>query len=475
MVKDKHVVAARFLSCPRLEDELHVNEIEKDLRAMTADGAAWSVMVGIGETYLPAFVLALSSSQLAAGLVATIPLMAGALLQLISPYAVRRLRSYRRWVVFCAIFQAAAFVPLVIAAARGEMPVVLVFALASLYWAAAMATGPAWNNWVETLVPRDVRPRYFAHRTRVSQMGLLVGFVAGGLVLQAAPFTEPLAAFALLFLVAGTSRLISAHYLSSQREPVPPGQELCLPGLAELARSFRRDIDRSVLGYLLAMQLAVWMAAPYFTPYMLVHLRLSYANFVLLTCAAFASKTAAAPLAGWAIERWGSTRVLWMSGLIVAPLPALWMVSDAYPYLLALQLLAGAGWAAYELAMLMAFFDSIAREKRLSILTLFNVANAMAIVTGSLIGGLLIGFLGAGPETYMILFAVSAGSRVAALRLLVPIPQFGVGKLLIATRPIAIRPTTGPLERPVLASMETAGVSRRVSETCTAAVNLIEP
>ena len=115
------------------------------------------------------------------------------------------------------------------------------------------------------------------------------------------------------------------------------------------------------------------------------------------------------------------------------------------------------------------------RSYRLSILPLFNVANAMAIVTGSLIGGLLIGFLGAGPATYMILFAVSADSRMAALRLLVPIAQFSVGKLLIATRPIAIRPTTGPLERPVLASMETAGVGQRASEAFPTVVNLIEP
>ena len=48
-----------------------MNELRKDLRAICADGAAWSVMVGVGETYLPAFVLALMASQLASGLVAT--------------------------------------------------------------------------------------------------------------------------------------------------------------------------------------------------------------------------------------------------------------------------------------------------------------------------------------------------------------------------------------------------------------------
>ncbi|HQU47337.1 MAG TPA: hypothetical protein PK867_31330 [Pirellulales bacterium] len=38
-----------------------------DLRAMLGDGAAFSVMVGIGETYLPAFALAAGLGEVAAG------------------------------------------------------------------------------------------------------------------------------------------------------------------------------------------------------------------------------------------------------------------------------------------------------------------------------------------------------------------------------------------------------------------------
>src|SRR6185312_4097447 len=84
----------------------------KDLRAILADGATFSVMVGIGETYLPAFALAAGLGELAAGLVATVPLLAGGLLQLVSPLAIRRLGSHRRWVVFCTLCQALSFLPL---------------------------------------------------------------------------------------------------------------------------------------------------------------------------------------------------------------------------------------------------------------------------------------------------------------------------------------------------------------------------
>ena len=65
---------------------LMLNSLRTDLRISTAEGTATNVMVGIGETYLPAFVLALTGSQLACGLVSTLPLVIGAVLQL----AVRR-------------------------------------------------------------------------------------------------------------------------------------------------------------------------------------------------------------------------------------------------------------------------------------------------------------------------------------------------------------------------------------------------
>src|SRR5579863_5101065 len=62
--------------------------LRKNLRNSVSDGAAFSVMVGIGETYFPAFVLALGMGEIAAGLIASIPLLVGAILQMISPAAV---------------------------------------------------------------------------------------------------------------------------------------------------------------------------------------------------------------------------------------------------------------------------------------------------------------------------------------------------------------------------------------------------
>src|SRR5262245_35903246 len=87
-----------------------------DLAASTGDAIGYSLMVGMGETYFAAFALALGTGQTFAGLLSTLPQLAGATFQLATPWAVRRLGSYRLWVVISCSFQAASLLLLPLAA-----------------------------------------------------------------------------------------------------------------------------------------------------------------------------------------------------------------------------------------------------------------------------------------------------------------------------------------------------------------------
>src|SRR5262245_62572897 len=141
-----------------------------DLAASTADGAAYAAHLGMGEYYLPAFMLLVGGGQVAAGLVATLPQVVGATLQLFAPIAVRRLGSLKAWVVLCAFVQALSFLPLVLAAWLQQMPVAFLFVVAAIYWGAGMGAVPAWSTWMGTIVPPRIRARYFAIRTRVGNV-----------------------------------------------------------------------------------------------------------------------------------------------------------------------------------------------------------------------------------------------------------------------------------------------------------------
>ena len=182
--------------------------------------------------------------------------------------------------------------------------------------------------WVETLVPQRLQARYFARRSLVGQWGVMAGFVLGGVVLQAAAGSGyALRAFALLFLVAAVARFLSASLLRRQREPLPPGSRLSLPPPRKLMASLAHDTNGPVLAYLLLSQAAVQIAGPYFTPFMLGHLALSYFQYVVLICAALVARIVLLPAWGRVVERYGPQRVLWLSAIGIIPLPALWLLS----------------------------------------------------------------------------------------------------------------------------------------------------
>lgn len=414
-------------------------------------------MVGMGESYLPAFALAVGMGDVVSGLVASVPMMAGALLQLASPAAVRKLGSHRRWVILCATCQALSFVPLVAAAISGHMPGVWVFAIATLYWGAGLATGPAWNTWMEGLIPPPIRPRFFALRTRLTQAGLVSGLLLGGAALQyGKAHGQPLLAFALLFSIACASRCMSAMFLARQSEPAPCPERLHGADISQVLKRFRIGGGCGVLFYLLAVQASVWLSGPFFTPYMLKKLHLSYGTFAILTAAAVSAKVLSLPFFGRFAQRCGTKRLLWIGGLGIVPLSGLWLVSDNFYYLMFLQIIGGVAWAAYELAMFLLFFETIDARERTGVLTIYNVGNAFATMCGSLIGWAFLKSMGETQQAFLTLFLISSLARVGALVLLARVTGVMAAvrrSLPMVLRLTSINPTMGSIDRPILPSM----------------------
>lgn len=396
----------------------------RNLCAMTWDGLFYSLMVGAGETYVPAFVLEAGLGELAAGLITTLPLLAGAMFQMLAPHGVRWLGSHRKWVIASVGIQATCFVPLACAAAAGGIGLFSVFLIAACYWGAGMAANAAWTSWAETLVPRNIRARYFSRRTRFTQLGTLLGIVGAGLLIQKSREAGAgLMAFAVIFTVAAVCRYISTWSLTlhGEPEPLPNGQRSVSAG--ELYRRIVAGGNERLLLYLVLMQFAVYFSGPYFTPYMLRKLELSYTTYVWLIASCFAAKMLALPLWGRVAHKAGAQQLLWIGGIGVIPISAMWLVSTSLPYLFFLQISGGIVWAAYELAMLLLFFETLKREERTALMTMYNVGNAVAMAIGSILGGLLLSYLGKTPNAYLTLFLLSSVFRVLTVGVLWSLPK----------------------------------------------------
>lgn len=397
---------------------------------MNADGFSFSVMVGIAETYLPAFVLARGLGALPAAMIATVPVLLGSLLQLLAPFLLQKLRSYRLFVVLMATIQACSMLVLMGMAFLEYFPTWTVFVPATLYWAAGLATGPAWNTWVEQLVPEQIRSGFFARRSRLCQVGVLLGLISGGLLLRWSVVNElTVPVFAILFGVGAVGRFISAGMLArhtevlhSVRRTAFTAEDIAINRVSareKLAAVFRTVRHPGTAGrlifFLMAVQTAAQVAGPYFSPFMLKELSFSWVDYMGLLSLGFVGKMLSLPWAGRFANRFGADRLLWVGSLGIVPISAMWFVSQNIWFLGFVQILSGLVWGCYELAMLLQFFRQIPGDRRMAVLTVYNLGNSAAMVAGTLIGALILNGLGRTYGAYLTVFAASSLFRMTAL------------------------------------------------------------
>lgn len=438
-------------------------QVRKDLRYSTRDAMLFSVMVGCGESYFVAFALAVGMGETLAGLLGSVPLLAGALLQLAGPYAVRAMGSHKRWVVLAAGLQALSFIPMIIAALIGHMPSWLIFVMVSLYWAFNLGGGPAWNTWIGTVVPRQVRAKYFAVRTRRAQATLMLSLIGAGLMLYFGRkhlidedgSGSYLLVFAVLFLIAGVARLASTwcHTRVSEPEPLPAGQRH-VP-----IRTFLRG-PQAVSGgrlilYMLGVTVCVQVSGPFFTPYMLKGLGFDYLVYAGLLCCSFVGRVVAMPVIGRFAKKHGAAKLLWIGGLGIIPMSAVWVISPSPWFLIFVQFTSGVMWACYEMATMLLLLESIPSRERTSVLTTQTALNAGMMVVGASVGALIFRLMGEGTNAYYTLFLTSAVLRVGTLILLVRVHMPEIKRISpIIFRTMGIRPQFGGIDRPVVSSIE---------------------
>ena len=108
------------------------------------EGALHAVMVGVAESYLGAFAVELGHGPRRLALLSTLPLLAGAVIQLLSPVLCAVLGSRKRLVVAGALGQTASLGALFVIAVSGStsLPALLLAQLG--YWVSSGAM--SWTS-----------------------------------------------------------------------------------------------------------------------------------------------------------------------------------------------------------------------------------------------------------------------------------------------------------------------------------------
>lgn len=407
-------------------------------------------MAGFGETYFSAFALAAGLSQVNAGLLTSAPLLIAGLLQLITPKLVNKVKSYRKWAVGCAVLQAATHLWFVYAALKGYIGAGSFFLICALYWLTSMAAGPVWNSWIEAITEKPGFRPFITLRSRMAQSAAFLAFCVAGLMLHYFKGQgQLLLGFALLFALATLFRIISAVFLALQSDFFPAQSDKIKTTWRDLAKIFRDRNSGRFLFFLLISQVSVHIAAPYFSPYMLGHIKFSYPEYVLLVSASYVAKIGAYPFISKFIERHSAIRCLIVSGIFVSPLPLFWFWTPQLPALVVVQILGGIAWGTFELSSTMLVFSNISSKERIQVLTGYNLFNAMFMVGGSCLGAAMLAGL-ENYESYRLVFTISAICRLLSLFALIGVGGLKQKVRILAFRTLGLRPTQGSISAPVI-------------------------
>jgi len=390
------------------------------LRLSIIEGMAFALMVGVGETFFLADATRLAGSRLQQGLVVTLPLFAGAVGQVLNLFVLARIRSRRPLVVAAALGQALVLAGLAYLSGTGRSTPEILIAAATLAAIFGQSGAAAWSSWFGDLVPAARRGRYFGRRNRFIYATTFAGVLLGGQLLQQLEPGGPAAmamnsdsrggsGFAVIYAIAALARALSAALHARTPEPrfggLPPRSRTFAYFATEQGRDITRLVSVGALFYL-----TVYIASPYFTPYMLEDLGFEYWQYMVVCATLIVAKVAFLSLWGRSVDHRGARPSLLLAALLtsIIPLPFLW--ADGLGWVLAAQAFSGVAWGGYELSMFTLMLGRTYRRVRPQVFALQGLANGTAQLVGSLLGALAVSVFSA---KLVWLFALSFAGRFA--------------------------------------------------------------
>ncbi len=333
---------------PGLEDA--PPRVRRALGWSAAEGTLFSVMDGLAGPGLGLYAVALGMPDLVVGLLGSLPWLAGSLSQLLCPWLEQRFGSRKRAILAGGLVHALAMaaIPWVESVPPGTPRAAALLAVACLSLAGFLVTVPLWASWMGDLLPPLARERCMAWRALPAQLGMAAGVLAMGEWMHAheGAGRGTLEAFRTLFLVAAGFRLAGLVCMALQYEP-PAREERRKEAESGSVPVPVKGLGR-VAAFFAVFHLVLFVSAPYFNPYMRMA-GLDYRRISWILAVSFPVKMLFLPAWARAASRYGSRRVILVSGMLTSILPLLWAVPGGWAYLVGVQVLNGMVWGGIEL------------------------------------------------------------------------------------------------------------------------------
>jgi MFS family permease len=367
-------------------------KVRRSLRVSFLDGLSSSGMLGLADTCMMPFAIALGASPAQVASLGSLPNLMAAVVQsqsnLIADWLGNRLRMLVT-VIFSqmVVLAAAACIPIF----PEEGRVTALIALAMFYTMLGGLASPVWGSLMCEYLPLRQRSGYFGWRQRILGVVVIAAGLAAGGILQKFGH-QSLAGFGIIFGTAAVFRLISWIYSRQMYDPVKAWNILERRSHIRFEPHAKANFIRFLI-FNGVMMAGVQLAGPLQSVYLLKDLHLKYLTYMLLISAS--NMTMFYLMASWGrhADLSGNIQVIRVVSWMMPVIPLLWLVSYNPVYLFVLQLFSGVAWAGYNLCGTNFIYDAVPSSERVRATSFYNMSNGIAIFLGALIGGQLIAVL----------------------------------------------------------------------------------
>ncbi len=362
--------------------------VDRSLHYSNIEGAFSNASGSITGSYTTPLALSLHATNSEIGIINSLQNLASTFAQLPGARLSAWLGSRKRAWFFSSIMQRVFWVPIIllpVISVGNPILMLMIFLMLVSFFAALR--GPAWSSLMGDIVPKSRWGKYFGWRnTVVSIAGLLAILASGQLLIWFG--------FPLLLTVALVLGIASIFFFAKMYEP-PFRREYhythsisLKPGNWLSSMKLNRNFTCFTI-FMAAMSFAVNIASPFFSVYMLVDMKLSYAWYAALIVIESLVIIASQPYWGRLCDRYGDRRVMIITGILICFVPFFWLfVSSPYHIIIA-NVLSGFAWAGFGIATFNFMLAASPAGKRAEFTANYSFFTGLAVVAGALAGGLM--------------------------------------------------------------------------------------
>jgi len=402
------------------------------------DGSMFAIHDGCGLRYITPYALLLGATNSHIGFLSSTPQLLGSISQLLSLRLMEKGYGRKTITIVGVLIQSLMWFPILALGilhfyfnVRSDILPGFLIVFYSLLIISGMAVGPAWSSWMSDIMPKEFGG-FFGVRNRVMGIVTLASMLAAGFILQYfKDISVPVIGFTILFFIAFLARSTDSFFLIKQYEPVFHPQKEYYFTIWQFIRKIPESNFGKFVVYVSLLNLASWIAAPFFAVYMLKDLHFSYVQFTIICLITPIVTLIFMPAWGRFADSFGNLRTIRICGWIVPFVPFIWCFSPMFHgrmillmiFLGLIESLSGFAWAGFNLAAGNFIYDAVTKQRVAICVAYYTILNGTGIFVGSMLGGFIssLPFHFFGLSVFLLVFFISGLMRLGVTLLVLPL------------------------------------------------------